>query len=207
MKETIDGQATKIAGLREYYEHKLEQSTADHNVDVELRQKSFVAEVEARVEAATIEPKDLLQLREVELRYRAEQEKLLRDDVERLREELQNLVDNTGDKLLEKMRANGINLVTYQPGAGHITIPVAKLSRYLESPVAYAAEYCKVSEEHYLAWLAHYQTPVCQEKVGEDDCCHQDVPRVALPSEFHMGDSDRCRQHKPGQKKPALRLA
>ncbi|TVZ39459.1 hypothetical protein P886_3863 [Alteromonadaceae bacterium 2753L.S.0a.02] len=196
LKDTIEGQAKKIEGLREYFEHKLEKLEGEGESHASVLKENYQAEAEAKVEAATTELREMLQMREVELLYRNEQESQLRDEIARLRKQNQALLTHSGDELLNHMVAKGISFVSYQPGAGHITIPVADIASYMENPVAYAASQCGVAEELYKAWLEHYQAPVCTAQDDEGNLCSENIPRIANPADFHCGDQDRCNEHK-----------
>ncbi|WP_230537226.1 sodium:proton antiporter [Teredinibacter turnerae] len=196
LKETIDGQAKKIEGLREYFEHKLEKVEGEGTSLVNTLRENHQTEIDAKISAATAELKDLLRMREVELVNRVEEESLLRDEIARLRTQNQLLVSHGGDDILGHMVGAGISFVSYQPGAGHITIPVADIPRYMENASAYAAEQCGVSEERYLAWLEHYQAPVCSAVDENGSMCGDNIARTANPADFHCGDQDRCTAHK-----------
>lgn len=195
LQETIDGQETKIEGLREYFQHKIEKSQGEGVEELDMLRGSHIAEIEEKVEAATAELKQMLQMREVELLYRNERESQLHEEITRLREENQELLGNSGDQLMEKMMGKGVSFVTYQPGAGHITIPATEMLRFMENPLAYAAETCGVQEDHYKAWLEHYQAPVCAGMNGEHSC-GENVDRIDAPADFHLGVDDRCDKHK-----------
>ncbi|WP_313555598.1 sodium:proton antiporter [Teredinibacter franksiae] len=196
LKDTIDGQAKKIEGLREYFEHKLEKVEGQGADVVQALRENYQAETTAKIESATIELKEMLQMREVELMYRNEQESQLRDEIARLRQEHQALLGSGGNEILGKMTGKGISFVSYQPGAGHITIPTDDVGAYMENPVAYAAAQCGVHEDHYSAWLAHYQAPVCTSVDSDGNICSENVHRVSNPADFHSGDQDRCSVHK-----------
>ncbi len=196
MQITIDGQAKKIEGLREYFEHKLEQNEGKEAEELQMLKENYEAEIAAKVEAATTELKQLLQMREVELLYRNERETQLHEEITRLRNEAQELTGNSGNQLLEKMLAKGISFVTYQPGAGHITIPASEISRFMDNPVAYAAQTCGVNEEHYTAWLEHYQAPVCSADLDDGSSCGENIDRISSPADFHIGIGDRCETHR-----------
>ena len=206
LKETIDGQAEKIQGLREYFELKVEQAEAlEHDQLQELKQ-SHQLELEAALEAETKELKELLQMREVEILYRNEQESKLHEEIDKLRRENAELVSNSGDHLLGRMLEKGISLVTYQPGAGHITLALSDMARYMENPTAYVAQYCGVSEEHYNAWLEHYHVPICQAEDKEGNLCGENINRIESPADFVFGESDCCHKHR-SNKTPRLKLA
>ena len=58
-------------------------------------------------------------------------------------------------------------------------------------PPTRAARKCLVTEDHYRAWLAHYENPVCQVPVGADQqACGKRVIRVEVPNQFKPGVSD-----------------
>lgn len=195
LKEIIDGQANKIEGLREYFEHKVEKLEGEGVNLLATLKANYEAEIDAKVEAATTELRELLQMRDVELMYRNEQDHQLRDEISRLRQHNQGLVSHSGDEILNRLVNTGISFVSFQPGAGHITIPVADLASYMESPVAYAASQCGVSTSQYKSWLEHYHAPVCC-AVEDGTLCGENVPRIANPADFHAGDQDRCPAHK-----------
>jgi len=135
-------------------------------------------------------------MREMELLYRNEQESQLRDEITRLRKENQQLLSNSGEQLLNRLTEKGVSFVTYQPGAGHITIPLADTYSYMDNPMAYSAAQCGVTEPHYKAWLEHYQTPVCHHTDEQGSLCGENLPRIENPTDFHAGDEDRCESHK-----------
>lgn len=195
LKSTIDGQVQKIEGLREYFEHKLQRyQSGDQDITGALKTQ-HEAEVAAKVTAATRELNALLKMKEVELTYRQEHEEQLQSEISALRQENKELLANGGDHLLERLSRKGVNFVTYQPGAGHITIPLAEIGYFSESPIAFTAAYCGVSESHYLAWLKHYQSPVCCAPVAGGEPCAVDIPRIVDPVHFVPGESEYCSQH------------
>ena len=207
LKETIEGQAKKIEGLREYFEHKLSLREGEESDHIEALKQNYETELELKVNAATTELQELLQMREVELLYRNEQEAQLHDEIARLRQENEQFVANSGDRLLDKMASKGISFVTYQPGAGHITLPKSEISRFMDNPIAYAAGVCGVQEGHYLAWLEHYQAPVCRHCDEAGTICSANIQRINSPSEFHIGHDDHCDQHKKIKSINSLKLA
>src|SRR5699024_6534184 len=75
-------------------------------------------------------------------------------------------------------------------GTGSFNVPVEELFAYLDNPLAYAADQCGTSESNYRAWLKHYRDPICQ-KVISGSVCGKAVKRVAIPTDFTEGLSDR----------------
>lgn len=207
LKATVDGQAQKISGMREYFDAKLQSAAGMDESSLDNYREALVAEMEAKFESEMKDMKETLQMREVELLYRNELEIQLHDEIARLREENQSLMTNTGEDLLGTLIAKGISLVTYQPGAGHLTIPVNEVSRFLESPTAYAAEHCGVNEQRYGAWLDHYHMPVCKESLEDGSFCGENIDRIENPLDFHIGESDCCTSCRKRLQRAHLRLA
>lgn len=197
LKQTIDGQVQKIEGLREYFEHKLERAQGAGEVQyMESLKRQYQAESEAKVQSATLELNELLKMKDLELSYHNDHAAVLGQEVQRLREENRRLIDNSGDHLLENLSRKGVNFVTYQPGAGHITIPYTDIPKFSENPHAFTAAYCGVSEKHYRLWLTHYQTPVCCAVDEHGEMCCENLPRIVHPEQFIPGESDHCERHR-----------
>lgn len=195
LKETIDGQAEKIQGLREYFEHKLEAQESDGAGNIKAMQDNYQLELDAKIVAATTELKETLEMRDFELIYRNEQEQSLREELERSQQENQNLMANSGEELLQTLSDAGLNFIAYHPGAGHITITVDDMSEYLADKEAFAAGRCGVSLNHYRQWLQHHQNPCCAALTSKGEVCGARIARVMEPSEFHLGEGDRCEAH------------
>lgn len=88
----------------------------------------------------------------------------------------------------------GIQLVTNHLGIGRVVIPPYDLQRYLESPIAYVAALCSVTEKNYRKWVIHYNTPACT-KVVNGTQCNTVVPRCKAPAQYVEGCTDRCAIH------------
>ncbi|MFT7559693.1 MAG: hypothetical protein ACI93R_001606 [Flavobacteriales bacterium] len=207
LKDTVDGQAQKITGIREYFDAKLRESDQDSERSLEVYRDAIFAEVEAKVESDSKDLKETLQMREVELLYRNELEVQLHDEVARLREENHNLLSHTGDKLLQNLNVNGISLVTYQPGAGHITIPVSEVARFLDNPVLYTASQCGVSTDRYAEWLEHYHMPVCKNQHEDGGLCGENLNRIENPLDFTSNKDDVCSSCLKTKKRSHLKVA
>ena len=199
LKETVEGQAVKIAGLREYFQHKLQAAETGEAEQLQSLQDSlqenYDLEMEAKIEASTTELKELLEMRDFELVYRHEQESSLREEIAQLRLDNQSLIGNGSDELLQKLDQSGLSFVAFHPGVGHLTIPVEDVSVYLQSPADYAANKAGVTPTHYQQWLLHYQKPVCAALKTGGDLCGASIDRIMQPSEFHVGEKDRCKEH------------
>ena len=114
----------------------------------ELEQR-FALESSAKVDAMTTELKERLDMREVELFYRDEQIKRLSQEMALIREEKQQLIDTSGDRVLKQLVDKGISFVALQPGDEHLNIPLNAMSSYLESPLDYFAEQNSVDKKLY----------------------------------------------------------
>lgn len=195
LKEALDVQASKVEGMREYFAHKLKSAQQGESSQIQLLQENFSLELNAKIHAATAGLREMLDMREVELFYRHQNESSLKDEIVHLKHENQLLLKNSGDQLLGRLVKAGINLVTFLPGHGEVAIPLDDIGVYLENPQTYAAEKVGVDEPVYLAWLAHQQQPCCNAVDAQGQLCGKSVSIIETPLEFHAGESDRCRQH------------
>lgn len=195
LKEALDTQVAKIEGMREYFAHKLKAAQRDESNQIQVLQENFSLELEAKINAATTEVREMLDMREVELFYRHQNESALNDEIVELKRENQQLLKNSGDQLLGRLVKAGVNLVTFLPGLGEVAIPLDDIGIYLENPDAYAAGKAGVSESVYLAWLAHHQSPCCNAVDARGTVCGKGIQIIETPLEFHPGENDRCTQH------------
>jgi hypothetical protein len=131
-----------------------------------------------------------------ELAAQEEQLHNMRSELTELRRDKLRLMGEGADKFFESLREKGVKLVSFQPGAGHLTIPVEDLSRFLEDSDAFVAAKCGVGVEHYRRWLAHYTNPVCQGASGSGAPCAKPLQKTLKPAEFVAGLHDRCDIHK-----------
>ena len=195
LKDTLDVQASKIQGMREYFAHKLKMAQQDESTQVQVLQENFALELDAKIRAATADLREMLDMREVELFYRHQNESALKDEIVSLKRENQQLLKNSGDQLLGRLTKAGVNLVVFLPGLGELAIPLDDIGRYLEDPQAYAADKVGVTEATYIAWLEHQKSPCCNALDPRGKPCGKNIPLVETPLEFHLGESDRCAQH------------
>lgn len=207
LHEKTQGQADKINGLRDYYEHKIKSMQGQELAELQDSKVDYEQKLQVSIEAALEENKEILQMRDTELCARNELEAQLRDEITQLRHQLDASEQTDVDQKLLKMMEKGISLVTYQPGAGHLTLPLSALSHFMENPASYAAEYCGVDEKLYIAWARHYHMPICTAKQSNADVCADDIPRVEKPSDFIINHSELCEKHQKQHNLPHLRLA
>lgn len=194
-KDKLDTQVAEFAQLRQQMQRELAQERGNEQNQVQKLQEQFEVELKARVEQASAELKEMLDMREVELFYREEQLGNLREEVTRLRQAREGLVNQSGDRLLHRLVESGITFVAYQPGAEAMSIPLGDVVRYLDAPLAYAAEKSFVAPEQYQLWLSHFELPVCTAPVAGGSICGEPLTKVERPSQFMSGSSDRCSEH------------
>ncbi len=195
LKESLDVQANKVEGMREYFSHKLKSAQEDESNQLQLLQENFNLELETKIQAATAELHERLEMREVELFYRHQNESALKEEIVSLKQENQQLVKSAGDQLLGRLTKAGLSFVCFQPGVGQLSVPLDDIGRYLESPLNYIAEKSGVEQLQFHAWWAHYQEPCCTAVDTLGHRCAKPLARVGSPLEFHPGESDRCQQH------------
>lgn len=117
-------------------------------------------------------------------------------DTQTLHQEYKHMLAES-QSVLHRLDEAGVSLVTMQPGAGHITIPVNEVHEFLKSPHAFAAKYCMVSEEAYKTWLEHYESPACDALIPvTGEACGLPLERKTHPGRFTPGISNRCSRHK-----------
>ena len=195
LKKTLEHQARDLRDARERFQLDMEETKAVEQDQLLKLEEKFELEFKAKLDSAKTELKEMLDMREVELFYRDEQVKRLHEEVAQLRQEKQQLVDGSGDRVLQKVVESGITFVAYQPGIDHLTIPLRDMSDYLDSPLNYVAEKCSVDKNLYQQWMAHYEFPVCHHLVDGHSMCAKPIPKVEKPSRFIAGESDRCAKH------------
>lgn len=195
LKEKFDIQTNKIEGMREYFSHKLKVAELGENNQIQVMQENFEMELASKLQTATAELREMLDMREVELFYRHENESVLKEEIVKLKNEYQELLNNSGEQLLTRLEKLGINFVVYHPGIGQLTIPLADLSQYIERPTAYIAKNSGMDESLYVSWFEHYQNPHCTCVDDAGHICGKLLVRIGSPVEFHEGESDRCDAH------------
>jgi len=134
-----------------------------------------------------------LDRKELDLAYRDEREELLRSELEELSSTIGE--GESESKILDKLKSLEVVYVAYHPGVGHITMTSLEIREYADNPTAFVAKKCFVTESHYLAWLEHYENPICCFESESGKVCGQNVEKISVPSEFEQGVNDYCEQH------------
>lgn len=194
LREQNEAQRKQLETLKKSRELEVQNA---QQAEIDSLRKQYEQLMEQKIQEATAKLKEDIELRNMELLYRHEVAKQLREELCQLRKDKIRLVNEGGDKFLERLENLGISFIAFHPGAGHISVTLAEMGAYMENPIAYAADKCLVSEEHYRRWLAHYQKPECQAPLTNDTVCACRIRRVDVPSQFLVGESDRCEKHKP----------
>lgn len=195
LKESFDTQAAKVEGMREYFSHKLKTAQSGEDSQFQALQENFAVELELKVQAATANLREMLDMREVELFYRHQNEATLKEEIANLKRDYQELLNNSGEQLLARLVRAGVNFVVYHPGVGQFTIAQEDLSSYLDNPNGYVAKHAGVGETLYSQWFSHYQNPICNAQDEHGHLCGKTLVRIGSPVEFHDGESNRCEQH------------
>ena len=198
----LEQQKSKISGLREYFEDKIRNEKQVDQGQLDVLKQNHLVEMQLQVSEATHqleqelkEAKEQLDFRNVELMYMNTQEESLNSEIDRLTTENQELLATSGDRLLGTLESKGISFVAFQPGAGHMTISLVDLSRYLSNPVTYTAEFLGITLANYEAWKEHSKNPVCQAIDEFGGVCGKPIPRIEQPNQFFLGENDRCKEH------------
>ncbi len=195
LKSTVDLQSQKMTQLRQYFEERLKSAKYTNDEQIQLLNQQFEAESQARIESATKDLKESVQLREIEIMYLTEHQNNFLNEVQTLKQEKALLQEYSGDKVIDKLSASGISFVAYQVGLGHVNVSRDELTEYTEDPEAFAAAKCGVSLPTYRRWLEHVAHPCCQAINKDGSLCSRGINKVNSPLDFHAGESDRCEKH------------
>lgn len=195
LKEQQVEQAAQYQLEREEMMEKMQQDEAAGE-EIEALKVAFAKELAAKVEAETTKVNARLAMREVELFYREEQMALLRDEIAQLKTARQSLLNSKDGDVFQSLEDNGVTLVVFQPGLGHITLAFDDIGQFLEDRTDYLASRCGVSPEDFVRWQQHYQNPVCQH-TENGKLCGKPLKRTEMLAHFTAGVSDHCAVHTP----------
>jgi len=187
-------QASSLKEQVSQLNHSLEEqamSHTDNSSEIELLTEQYKVALEQRLEEERARLSEELHAKEMEVLDREEKMGALEGELAEAKRDSIKMANTGAEKLLEKLQSLGLNFIAFHPGAGHISINASEISDYMQNPVAFAARKCLVTEDHYRAWLAHYEKPVCQVDIGDGKACGKRVIRVDVPNQFKPGVSDR----------------
>ncbi len=206
----MQGMRNQIAELEQKFERQrltneqLKKRLADRNEQYLSIQEKMGQEADSRSQESQTNNAEVVLLREQLERKQRELE--MRNDkivlLEQENHDLRNREPVEGS-LMQQLQSQGVFLVAYHPGVGHLTLPFSDIERYFENPTAYAAEKCGLNEPAYREWLAHYETPVCHHKLKNGKLCGEPIMRVSQPAEFQPGRDDRCEEHQVAETQTA----
>lgn len=188
MKERVGEEAQKFREL-------MAQREKEFSAREQQLQTEFQLAIDKRLnEEASTHRLQLDSLR-AEINYRDTTLANLSKELAEIKASVAQREEMAADAFLHRLEALGMNFVVFHPGAGHLSVPVAELEKYVGNPLAYAAEKCLVSEDQYRVWLSHYENPRCNAPLGESKCCDARLIRIDSPTRFVSGQSDRCARH------------
>lgn len=196
LQKELDDQVEKFQSNREEMRRQLRALEESSRADAETMRARFDEDVSRQITAAVAEYKEQISIRDVELAYRNELDTELQDEIEQLKKQRDALIEQSGDRVLERLSALGMAFMVYHPGAGHLTIPLQDMARYQQSPLAYAASKCGVPQDQYDLWLQHYLQPMCVAKLPSGERCGMPLDRVESPGRFVIGESNCCARHR-----------
>mgnify|MGYP003631594512 CR=1 FL=1 len=179
LQDKVSDQAALVAKL----EVGLKNASAGERLSLE-RQK---------MEAEIVLLKEQLDRKDFELSNRGDREEQLRAELEELSESIGGGIETSS--IIKRLKELEVVYVVYHPGAGHINMTSDDILRYVENPNAFIASKCFVTEGQYLAWLEHFDNPVCRHKNEQGHVCALQIDKVSIPSEFDQGVDDRCERH------------
>lgn len=192
----LEGQAEGFQKNREEMSRQLRALEQNTRIEADAARAQFDEELQRQVAAAVAEYKEQVSIRDVELAYRNELDSQLQEEIEQLQKQRDALMDQSGERMLERLSSLGMTFMVYHPGAGHLTIPLQDMARYQQKPLAYAAAKCGVSEEQYELWVQHYRQPVCIATLTSGERCNMPLDKVETPARFVIGESNCCARHR-----------
>ena len=189
-------QARTLEEQRTAAEGRTRQLAEQARREIDAARQTLEGERDAALAERDARMREALARLERERETQEDQLHSLRSELTELRRDKLRLMGEGADKFFAQLKEKGVKFVAFQPGAGHLTIPMEDLNRYLEETEAFVAEKCGVSPEHYRRWLAHYNSPVCQGTAGSGAPCAKPLGKLLKPAEFVVGMHDRCDIHK-----------
>lgn len=196
LRRQLQEQQNMAEKIRESFHEQLAETKQVEGHQIDRLKSNFESELELRIKSIAKEYEQQLDGKDIEIAYRNEQQALLREEISQLHEEHAKLIKEAGEQFISRLRDNKVTFMAYHLGAGSITIDLDSIGVYLENPLAYVANICKVPDSDYRAWLLHYNNPVCCEfSASKGEACGKKLRKVESPAQFVAGKSDRCPLH------------
>lgn len=190
LKEQAVSLKEQVESLNSSLEEQARQR-ASQGSEIEILTEQYRRALAQRLEEERARLTEQMHGKELEVLDREERIAALEEELQDARREQIRMANSGAQKLLEKLQALGLNFIAFHPGAGHVSISAQEISDYMQNPLAFAARKCLVTEDHYRAWLRHYESPVCQVSTTDGTPCGKRVIRVDVPNQFKPGVSDR----------------
>lgn len=190
LKEQNVSLKEQVASLNHSLEEQARKQDSQGS-EIEILTEQYRMALAQRLEEERARLTEQMHAKELDVLDREEKISALEQEVREARREQIKMANSGAQKLLEKLQALGLNFIAFHPGAGHVSISAQEISDYMQNPLAFAARKCLVTEEHYRAWLRHYENPVCQVGDANGQICGKRVIRVDVPNQFKPGMSDR----------------
>lgn len=191
LREQANAQRAQIDSLHDAIDRQSDVAAEGESQKDEVR-RQVELEMHQKLEEETAKLREEIHIRELELISRDEKIEQLKEEVLDAQRQQSASLAAGADQFLEKLEKLGVSFIAFHPGAGHVSIPFKHIQRYVDNPLAYAAEKCLVTEDRYRAWLAHYENPACVRVKADGKVCGTRLIRVDVPSKFKPGDSDTC---------------
>jgi hypothetical protein len=188
LKEQADSLRAQVKSLEENLNEQMHQSH-EHGSEIELLTEQYRVALEQRLEEERAHMAEQLHGKEMEVLKGEEKIADLQYQLNEAQHEQVKMANSGVEKLLEKLQNLGLSFIAFHPGAGHISVQASEITNYMQNPTAFAARKCLVTEDHYKAWLKHYENPVCQVAINGQPCGKR-VIRVDIPNQFKPGVSD-----------------
>ncbi|MCL6414720.1 hypothetical protein MIB92_03580 [Aestuariirhabdus sp. Z084] len=196
LKRTMKQQLVEFRRSREEFAQQLQDMESEEMGDIARIKAQYEDQMAQRLQAATAELQDQIEVRDVEMAYRNELDGQMQEELESLRSRVEELTLRQSDDVLEDLSHKGVVFVAYHPGVGHITIPLHDIPKYMNHTMGYVASKCFVSEEQYNQWLRHYESPNCDARTTDGSRCSVRLDRIDSPGMYVDGHSNHCDKHR-----------
>jgi len=186
---------TRVGEETQKFQELLAQKERECSMREQRLHNEFQLSIEQRLSEEASSHRLQLDSLRAEIAYRDETLANLSKELAEIKAGVSQREELAADAFLYRLESLGMSFVVFHAGAGHVSVPVADLEKYVENPIAYAAAKCLVSEDGYRLWLEHYENPRCNAPLGESKCCDARLIRTDSPTRFVAGQSDRCARH------------
>ncbi|MCB1615700.1 MAG: hypothetical protein KDI30_06780, partial [Pseudomonadales bacterium] len=196
LRVQLEDEMLRVEKAWKIYEARMAESEMEDSEQIDNMRKQFEEETDRRVKHAVDEMKHAMKEKEDKVQESKKVIAGLKEHIKELQNDAAKLISQGGQEFLDRLDQNDVSFVVYHPGAGHINIALKHIGTYLENPLGYAAEHCKVEEDIYREWLVHHEKPVCDAYSDvKKETCGKKLKLVVSPAQFVPGRSNRCPMH------------